>query len=162
MKRTILLLMLVALGSCKKGSDIAPASVDQTLVPGTWKLQALTIDPATTGVWGPNVTDLLSAYRQQIGDDCINSFRMTMTSGGKITRTTTPACSSRTLDLFGFTEKGTWKVQGSILSVLSPYASGDYYDVSVDQQTMVWHRHIDLIDSEDKKTHETTLTWTRQ
>lgn len=162
MKQFILFLALTALWSCKKGGgDVSPV-FDPALVAGTWKLQALTIDPAETGVWGTNVTNLLAAYRQQIGDDCIDNFRMNMTSGGKISRTTSDKCYSRTLTLFGFSEGGTWKASGSTLSLLSPYASGDYYDVRVDQTTMVWHRHIDLIDSEDKKTHETTITWTRQ
>lgn len=162
MKCIIILLIFVSLGSCKKSGEVVAPAFDPALVAGTWKLQTLTIDPGTTGVWGTDVTDLLGAYRQQIGGDCIDGFRMTMSNGGKISRTTTPACSSRTLDLFGFTEKGNWKAQGPTLNVVSPYASGDYYDVSVNQQTMVWHRHIDLIDSEDRKKHETTLTWTRQ
>lgn len=162
MKRFIPILALSLLWCCKKGGgDITP-SFDPALVAGTWKLQSLTIDPAQTGVWGTNVTDLLAAYRAQIGDDCIDSFRMNMSSNGNISRTSPANCSSRTLTLFGFTEKGTWKAAGSTLSVLSPYASGDYYNVTVGQTTMVWHRHIDLIDSEDKKTHETTLTWVRQ
>ncbi|AUD05329.1 lipocalin family protein [Spirosoma pollinicola] len=162
MKRLILFLSLTLLWSCEKGGgDVTPA-FDPALVAGSWKLQALTIDPGTTGVWGTNVTDLLAAYRQQIGDACINDFRMNLTSNGKISRTTSETCDSRTLELFGFAEKGTWKASGSNLSVLSPYESGDYHNVTVDQTTMVWHRHIDLIDSEDKKTHEATLTWIRQ
>lgn len=162
MKRLVLFFALTALWSCKKdGGDVTPA-FDPALVAGTWKLQALTIDPAETGVWGTNVTDLLAAYRKQIGDACIDNFRMNMTADGKISRTTSDNCSSRTLTLFGFSERGTWKASGSNLSVQSLYASGDYYNVTVDQSTMVWHRHIDKIDSEDQKTHETTLIWTRQ
>lgn len=161
MKRFFIFLALIALGSCKKGvEDVTPA-FDSALVAGTWKLQALTIDPGTTGVWGTNVTDLLAAYRQQIGGPCIDDFRMIMSSEGKISRITSNNCSSRTLTLFGFAEGGTWKASGSHLNVLSPYTSGDYYDVTVNQTTMVWHRHLDLIDSEDKKNHETTLTWVR-
>lgn len=125
MKRVLVLAVLMALGSCKKSDDAVAPAFDPALVAGTWKLQALTVDPPQTGVWGSNVTDLLAAYRQQIGDECIETYRMTMTSGGKITRTTTNLCSARTLTLFGFSEGGTWKADGSNLRVFSPYASGD-------------------------------------
>ena len=161
MKRYLVFVVLIALGSCKKGGDDVSPAFEPALVAGTWKLQALTVDPAWTGVWGTNVTDLLTAYRQQIGDDCINDFRMTMTGEGKVSRTTSDICYSRTLTLFGFSEGGTWKAAGSTLSVVSPYASGNYYDVTVDQTTMVWHRHVDQNESGDKKDHVTTLTWTR-
>ncbi|CCH57584.1 hypothetical protein BN8_p06773 (plasmid) [Fibrisoma limi BUZ 3] len=163
MKRLILFATLTLLWNCKKsGGDQVTPAFDPALVAGSWKLQALTTDPPETGVWGKNVTDLLAAYRQQIGDECIDTFRMNMTSAGKIARTTTDNCDSRTLTLFGFTERGTWKASGSTLSVLSPYASGDYFNVTVDQTTMIWHRHIDLVDSPDKQTHTVTLTWSRQ
>ena len=163
MKRLILFLTLSLLWSCKKGGgdDVTPA-FDQSLLPGIWKLQALTIDPSETGVWGKDVTDLLGAYRQQIGDDCIDSFRMTVTSGGKITKTSSDNCVSRTNTLFGFTNNGVWKASGSNLSIVSPYESGDYNNVTVDQTTMVWHRHIAVVDSEDNRTHTVTLTWARQ
>ncbi|WP_018620779.1 lipocalin family protein [Spirosoma luteum] len=162
MKRLLLFFALTALGSCKKGGDDILPAFDPALVAGSWKLQALTIDPAETGVWGTNVTDLLTAYRNQISDDCINNFRMNTTADGKISRTTSDNCSSRTLTLFGFTEKGTWKASGSTLSVLSPYESGNYYNVSVDQTMMVWHRQYSTADSEDHKDHVVTLIWTRQ
>ncbi|WP_338877312.1 hypothetical protein WBJ53_33035 (plasmid) [Spirosoma sp. SC4-14] len=162
MKRLILFFTLFSVLSCKKSSDDLTPAFDPALVAGTWKLQALTIDPAETGVWGTNVTDLLGAYRQQIGDECITNFRMNMTSAGKISRTTSDKCNSRTLTLFGFAENGIWKASGSTLSILSPYESGDYYNVTVDPMSMVWHRHIDPVDSEDNKPHEVTLTWARQ
>lgn len=87
---------------------------------------------------------------------------MNMTSAGTISRTTSDNCNSRTLTPFGFAEGGVWKAAGSTLRIVSPYESGDYINVTVDQSTMIWHRHIDVIDSEDNKVHTATLTWARQ
>lgn len=163
MKRLILFVSLTLLWSCKKGGgdELTPA-FDSSLIAGTWKLQTLTIDPSETGVWGKDVTDLLAAYRTQIGDACIDNFRMNMTSAGTISRTTSENCNSRTLTLFGFAEGGVWKAAGSTLRIVSPYESGEYINVTVDQRTMIWHRHIDVIDSEDNRVHTATLTWARQ
>lgn len=162
MTRNILLLSLLALVSCQKGVDSITPSFDQSLVAGTWKLQSLTVDPGETGALGANVTDLLAAYQQQIGDSCMDSFRMNMTASGKITRTTSDLCNAKTLTLFGFAENGTWKAASSTMHVQSAYEAADYYSVTVDQQTMTWHRHVDLTDSPDNKTHEATLVWIRQ
>lgn len=162
MKRFFIFLALTALWSCKKGGgDVSPA-FDPSLVAGSWKLSALTINPSETGVWGTNVTDLLAAYRAQIGDDCINSFRMNSSQTGKLSRTSTANCDSRTLDLFGFAEQGNWKAAGSTLSVVSPYESASYYNVMVDQTAMVWHRRLTAADSEDHRDHVVTLTWERR
>ena len=162
MKRVFFFVVFASLWGCKKGGgDVTPA-FDSALVAGSWKLSALTIDPSETGVWGTNVTDLLSAYRTQIGDECIDSFRMNTTAAGKISRTTTAQCDSRTLDLFGFAEQGSWTAAGSTLNVLSPYESATYYNVTVDQSRMVWHRLLAAADSEDRRDHVVTLTWERK
>lgn len=162
MKHLILFLALVFLRRCKKGDGDVTPDLNPALVAGSWKLTGLTIDPPETGVWGKDVTNLLAVSRQQIGDECIDSFRMTMTSGGKITKTSSTNCVSRTNTLFGFANNGVWKASGSTLNIISPYESGDYTNVTVDQTTMAWHRHIDVIDSEDKRIHTATLTWIRQ
>ena len=161
MKRLILFMALTVLWSCKKGGDDVVPAFDPALLAGSWKLTGFTVDPPEANVFDQPMSDFLAGYRQEIGDECIDTFRLNFSADGKISRTTIPKCASRTLELFGFAENGTWKASGSNLTVQSPYASGNYYNVTIDATTMVWHRHVDLNDSADKKTHEATITWSR-
>lgn len=161
MKRYVVFALILLAGSCKKGEEVAPA-FDTTLLPGQWKLLGLTTNPAQDGPAGKGVTDLLAAYRQQIGGPCIDTTRVGFSEQGKISRTTISDCVSKTNELFGFAVNGTWQARGSSLTVAGAYATAEYYDVTLSQTTLILHRHQPAAESPDNKPHEITLTWSRR
>ncbi|MEZ0485804.1 lipocalin family protein [Fibrella aquatica] len=145
------------LGACsKKDTDITPSA---SAIQGSWKVSAYTIDPAFDLIGsGTKTNDLLDFYKAFLGQpfvDCFKAVTVTFNANGKITSTTTSACSS--VDASFVANESTWVLAGNKLTVTEG-TDVNVFDVTISGNTLKLAQSITEDFDGDNKNDTATVT----
>ncbi len=132
---TVVMAMPLWFGSCKKnnGGEIDPVTPNS--VEGSWKISSISLKEASGTV------DYLEIIKLIAGEEaikCLTDTKATFKSGGEITGTPSPACTSGGADDYNpAKDKSTWKTNGNKLTITSSEGA-ETYDYTVSGSTMTW------------------------
>ncbi|WP_439556318.1 lipocalin family protein [Dyadobacter sp.] len=149
----LLSLVLVAgVFSCKDDSENPkpnePEPVNQNKVEGSWKIKAMTIEPAVNGI-----TDMLAFYEALAGNNCLSQTTITFNGNGKVTGKVPAGCVEDD-DSPVVGSGATWKVVGNKIQVIED-GETDEFDLEVKGNEMKWS----VSETEDGQTFKTTLVF---
>lgn len=113
----VLLTLPLLFSQCsKKGTDVVPSAA---ALQGSWRLSAYTIDPAYDLLGtGTKTNDLLVLFKALGGQqlvDCFKATTITFNANGKVTSTTTAACTS--VEASPIESGATWVLTGNKLKI---------------------------------------------
>ena len=143
--------MAVAL-SCKDDKDKDPKpGGGRNAVEGSWKISAITVDPAQNGI-----TDFLAFLEGATGNTCISRTVFAFKGDGTIAGNVPAGC---TLDDEnpGSITNGTWKVNGSKIE-LTDGEDVESYDLATSNSEMRWTQNV----TEDEVKYKMTIVFKRQ
>ena len=131
----LLLLFPFLFSECgKKSTDVVPTSA---ALQGSWRLTAYTIDPAYDLLGdGKKTNDLLAALGSFAGQQFVTCFKavtLTFNANGKVTSTTTPACTNTNASPVD--NGATWALTGSKLKITEGTDVNEF-DVSISGNTL--------------------------
>ncbi len=137
-------------GACKKDTDATPSTA---AVQGSWRVSGYTIDPAFDLLGnGTKTNDLFLVLNDLFGQqfvDCLKVTTVTFAADGKVTGSTTAACSS--LDTSPFSSTATWTLTGNKLKITEGTDVTEY-DASVSGNTLKLSETLtDDFDGDNKK-----------
>ena len=140
----------------KKGTDVVPSAA---ALQGSWRLSAYTIDPAYDLLGnGTKTNDLLAFYKALGGQllvDCFKATTITFNANGKITSTTTPACTN--VEANPIASGATWVLAGNKLKITEGTDVTES-DVSINGNTLKLSRQETEDFDDDGKNDTATLS----
>jgi len=131
----LLLTIPLWFGACSKSTtDVTPNSIQ-----GSWRLSGYTIDPAFDFVGnGTKTNDILGFYALLPGGaqfvDCYKSITLTFAADGKVTGTTSTACSGVDASPFGST--ATWASSSAGKVKITDGTDVQEYDATISGTTL--------------------------
>jgi hypothetical protein len=144
--------MVAGVFSCKKDSDDpqpdGKPNVNENKVEGSWKIKAMTIDPAVNGI-----TDMLAFYEALAGNNCLSQTTITFNGNGKVTGAVPAGCVVED-DSPVVGDGATWKVVGNKIQVIED-GETEEFDLEVKGNEMKWS----VSETEDGQTFKTTLVF---
>nr|ARK09941.1 hypothetical protein A6C57_06080 [Fibrella sp. ES10-3-2-2] len=131
----LLLALPLWFGACSKSTtDVTPNSIE-----GSWRLTGYTIDPAIDLAGnGTKTNDILGYYALLPGGsqyvECYKAITLTFAASGKITGTTTTACSG--IDASPFASTATWASTTAGKVKITDGTDVQEYDVNISGTTL--------------------------
>ncbi|MCE7058727.1 lipocalin family protein [Dyadobacter sp. CY343] len=149
-KLTSLLLSIALLAgavSCKKDKDDPTPGGNGNGVEGSWKLSAITVDPAQDGI-----SDYLAYLEALTGTKCLSQTTFIFKGDGTVSGNVPAGC---TVDESPVIEgDGGWKVVGNKIQ-MTDGTEVDEYDLEVKGNEMKWSDTV----TEDGATYKMTLVF---
>jgi hypothetical protein len=141
--------LIAGLLSCDKDSN-DPTPETPAGVEGSWKITAITVDPAQNGI-----SDLLAFLEAGTGNKCISSTVLTFKGNGTIDAAAPAGCTDTTEGVPD--DNSTWKVTGNKIQ-LKDGTDITEFDLAVSKTEMKWSYQ----ETEDNASYKVTFVFKKQ
>lgn len=129
----MLFVLAAAMFACNKDSDDPkPETPAGNSVEGTWKIQAMTVDPAQNGV-----TDVLAFYEALTGKKCLSETEITFKSNGTVGAHVPIGCDDVIDELDIVDDASKWAVKEKKI-VLTEGSDVTEFDLETGKTEMKW------------------------
>lgn len=139
-------MLLAAAVSCKKDKDDPTPGGNGNGVEGSWKISAITVDPAQNGI-----TDYLAFLEAMAENNCISQTTFNFKGNGTLSGTVPAGC---TMEDSPIEEDAGWKVVGNKIQLIDGSDIEDY-DLELKGNEMRWS----YTETEDGETYKITLVF---